>query len=1432
MAKKKGDPKTPEEIQKEIEGLMKKYKGLNELLEDQRTVWGSINEAIFKINENDYFVKLKRSKADSDDIAESLKNAGEELQSQALNIQGMFSKAIDSYKDIDKVVNKDFAKGLDELAKKNALMATSLRESLLNKDITTFLNTFGKEGMEAFQKIVSDEKGYKNLKKFFNKDAIDGLQKQKDLVDDLNKKLKSSYETIFSWRKAFISVGEYMTRAFTPKNILPKLYEFDQVLNDTQKDFGLAMDDNKGRFTDLIGKSQIFGMGAKENAQLMGQLGESLRTTNFGLLSQAAEDMRAIHQATGLSVDEVGQLGTQLMFYGKTSAQVAKFTENTMKLSQSYGLNTKKVLQEVTKALPDSRKLGWQGGEKALAAMVVQAQKLGQTVDDLANSSKKLRTLESSLEAAADLALVGVNVNAVQMLGAARRGGKEFANFIGDITKGIGQIKKDGSVDFDPIDVDRLQVISDSIGIPIEKLQDQVAKTAQRNAKIDLFPSSLFGGLDEKEKEFLLNASSIGENGEIKLDAKILGTKDLSQVSKSLIDGAMINKKSLEAQAEANTSFKDSVQRFKDSLYNMFTIFQPMIETLTGWVQGLNSILNKIAAWGNGFGKYILATFLGAGAIFFAISKNYLAGYWMGQGFNTAVNSPSGGFFSKLKNAALGLFKKSPGTVTGGSMYSPAFPEEATKAADKSAKGTSSFAKALKAMPSASQILSLAVALVALGAAFVGIGYGIKLASEGLSELVKAFNGITNASAALGAVVAVMGGFMGMLAMMPSLVRALGKAGADSAYGLLAVGAAFVGIGTGIMLATKGISDLVKSFDGITNATTALGASLVVMASFVGMLYLFPPLVKALGIAGTEGAIGLLAVGAAFVGMGYGIKLAADGLTNLVTAFNGITNAGAALGGVIAVMGGFVGMLYAIIPAITALGAAAYVTWPGILALGAAFVGIGFGIKLASDGLSNLVKSFAQVKDQTAAMWSVVAVMGGFALAAYAMAPAITAIGAAGTVGAIGLLAIGIAFVGMGYGIKLASDGLSNLVISFAQVKDQSAAMWSVVAVMGSFAIAALAMAPAIAAIGAAGTAGAIGLLAIGAAFIGMGYGIKLASDGISNMIKSLNGIDISVSKLFLLSAAFLSLAPSILAFGGASLISAPGIAALAFSLAVLTPTLTLAVPVLEKLSKINSDGLKNVGKSIAIISTGLMPLAGIGILSIPILIGVGVLSAIAGVLPKVVASFALLNNINIESFNNLGKSLMEIVPSLSSLSVVGILAGPILIGSTIIYAASKLLSLSADGFDTFSNVNWTGLEKAGAALNNLLPNFIEFGFKSIVAAPGIWLMNSTISSLAETMERLANPMDVASKSIGSMADNIQRLKTSIQGLDTTALNNLAVSSEKFVNYQVPAQVVVAPVTTESNKPQKVSFDPIVINLKLNGRELQEIIVKDTAYHI
>ncbi len=1129
MAKKKGEAKTPEELHKEMEQLVKNYEKLDSFILEQRSGWDSISATLFQINQNDFFAKVKRSAEQTADIAANLKASQAEILSTGKALGDSISGILKGNQKQYQNIAQSFSGHLDELAKKNALMAESLRKGLTSKDLTLFFQTFGKEGMEAFQDIVNDKKGYASLKKWFETDAIKHWEVLIDKTDDLKNALNNSTEEVFSMRKALVTTGEYFTRAFIPNNILPKLHDFDQILNDTQKNFGLAMDANSAKFTELIGQNQIFGLGAQDNAQFMGMLGENLRTTNFDVLSDAAKSMGVLHLATGLSVDEMNNLGTQLMFYGKTAQQVRDFTEDTMQMAQKYGLNAKKVLQEVIKALPDSRKLGWQGGANALAEMVMQAQKLGQNIDDLTNSAKKLRTLEGSIEASADLALVGINTNAIQMLAAARRGGKEFSSFIGDVTKGIGQIKKDGSVEFDPIDIDRLNVIADAVGIPLEKLQDQVAQTAQRNAKINLFPPSMFGSLTPEQIEFVLNATQLSEDGTLKFSGELGNITHASQISGNMLKTLMDNRTTLDQQAEQNKSFNDSVKDFKASIMNIFTYLQPFITTATSVVTTINNLIKGMSETG----KKAFASLLLFSAIFFSVAKHYLAGFSYGQGFNSAVNK--GGFlsgFGKLLNKfnPTNWFRKAEQTVT--TATNPPNLAGASGPNPQSSKNIGSFAEALKAMPSPSQLLALAAAILAVGAAFIGIGFGIKLAAEGLAELVKSFNDVTNAGYALTSVSIVMAGFVGMLALMIPIIGALGATAIAVWPGLLALGAAFVGMGFGIKLATDGMANLVNSFKGLENSSAAMWSIVAVMGSFVAISAMLIPNLIGLGAAlGTFGALGwiavppLLALGAAAIGIGYGIKIAADGFSNLVKSFDGINNSIPALLSVVTVMGSVTAVMLGLIPvvgllgpALAGFGALGLTAIPPLLALGAAAIAIGYGINIASQGFAKLVESFGGITNALPTLLSLTSIVGGLTLSLFAIIPAISALSASlvafggiGAIAAIPLLVLGAASIGIGYGIKLATSSISDLISKLNELSNIKIILSALGLTITGFVGGIFALTPAISALslslislGGSGLISIPVLLALSGAVIGIGYGIKLSISAISELLSKL----------------------------------------------------------------------------------------------------------------------------------------------------------------------------------------------------------------------------------------------------------------------------------------------------------------------------------------
>ena len=1611
MARKEDDENPYERAVKAAERFSKILSQQGDILENNRGIIDSISE-VFNIKSRDFYASIRRTKQQSEALKSEIENSSINLSD---SINSAFSQISSTYYKKDGQLKKGIIKGISDLSLINKDMADSLREALKTGDLSNYWNDFGEEGMRAFQQLVADKKGFKKFETFVNEESIDAWKKQQEEIEKMSEKLKSVNERVFSIKKTITTIGEYLTRDFMPKIIFEKLYDFDQILNDTQKEFGLAMDKNKAKFSELIGQTKIFGLGTKETAEFMGKLGENLRTTNFELLSTSAKDMAAIGQATGLSVDEMSQLGTQMMFYGRTSKDVAKFTEETMQMAQRYGLNAKKVLQEVTKALPTMRSLGWQGGEKALRDMVIQAQKLGQNMDDLTASAKKLRTLEGSIEASADLALVGVNTNAIQMLAAARRGGKEFSSFIGDITKGIGQIKKDGSVEFDPVDIDRLNVISESIGIPLEKLQDQIALTAQRNAKVNLFPSSMFNSLKPEEQEFLLNAARIGENGQIKLDANILGTDDLSKVSTSLIEGAMSQKKTLEEQAKENTSFKDSVKNLKDSIYNIFTHLQPIIESLTKLVVGFNTWLNSFSQTTK---KWIAAGVLFS-AVVFSVAKNWMSGYWQGLGFNAGVNK--GGIFSsfgkmigdKLKGVGrlFGLGKRGgTGDITGEI-------NNTNNNGGGASRGVGSFTEALKAMPSPAQLLALAAAIAAVGVAFVGIGYGIKLAASGISELVQSFNGITNAGYALGAVVAIMGGFVGMLGIMIPLVGALGAASTAGALGLLALGAAFVGIGFGIKLAADGLANLVSSFSGLKDSSAALWSIVAVMGSFVAVSALLIPELAALGtslaVFGTLGWAAvppMLALGAAGIALGYGIKLAGEGISIVISSFSDFATSIIKTTSSVPQLILMSGALMSLTPALLAFGAAGIISAPGILAVSLAFGILAPSIaiitpalerlsKVSGDALSNVGKSFTGLSLGLLALSGVGVLFPLLALTSGAigllvpalnmLVPTIDALSKIdtnvllntssalvssipslllfSTIGFVSPLLVsasaGLEILGkaLTYFSELKITNLPNIIQGVSDsvgslIKFSAIGLFSPAIILASGALGALGMAlnqfsnvnisgiesikqlssiiPSLIAFSAIGVLSAPILLGAGVLGI-LGNVIPKFVDSLSNLQ------NINTDGIEKLNQSLIKFIPSLMGlsiigvlaipiFTGAAMLSAAGLMLektgvgfmkfanldwnsfknlrensnnLIVSLLKLSSLSIIAAPVLigatmlsaagimlglaakgfDSFSNINFDGLNNFSKIIPDFISGLAQLSILGIVAAPIMIGAGMLAVAGASFILAAKGFESLSNVNYENISGLTQSINEITGSIIKLSIIGTLSPLIALAGTAIgavgYGLSSLFNINTSkstnlsdiisnlisplikfstigllsapitlaafalnimgkslesvysGFKAVTNIDWSSVDKMSNSINNLLPSLINFGFSGLLAAPGILLMNLTIGSLANTMERLANPLNLANQSISTMSDNIDRLKSSIVGLDTSNLNKLSAISDKFVNSSSAVSVINND-NSNDQKQTKIKLEPIHINLKLNGKDVQEIIVKDTAYFI
>ena len=109
-------------------------------------------------------------------------------------------------------------------------------------------------------------------------------------------------------------------------------------------------------------------------------------------------------------------------------------------------------------------------------------------------------------------------------------------------------------------------------------------------------------------------------------------------------------------------------------------------------------------------------------------------------------------------------------------------------------------------------------------------------------------------------------------------------AGAGMLKGGAGIGAAALGVGAGIGIAAEGIGALAKAIKDIDVDKLKLlnGTIAILGGTFVAILV---PAMFALGAAGPFAALALAAVGAAAVGVGFGINLAARGIGAMATGF-------------------------------------------------------------------------------------------------------------------------------------------------------------------------------------------------------------------------------------------------------------------------------------------------------------------------------------------------------------------------------------------------------------------------------------------------------------------------------------------------------------------------------------------------------------------
>jgi hypothetical protein len=677
---------------KALNDMLEKQKALNKSAETIKESWKAISSELFKIDGADFFKEVPKT---SDELKE-MSNVVNKLQQKFNQAGEEFAKMIDpnqvekltrslqgisKFTEFDEINGKKTLKNseklndvLREIRKDNIALSHLDDNAIIDLAEKIRLQQELNDGIVDWKKIIEESNSeqriavalmHENAQELIN--INNGMTEAAEMAAKIKEEMLKPNEVFQlgnAFDKVFVSLGKRMRN-----EVLGTLTEFDTVLHKVQKETSIRMDENAYAFSRLTTSVQQYGVGVEEAGQMMADMSKELKTTDFNLLSKATQDFAMIAGATGAASEDITTIAGELMRMGESSGQVKDFMQEADQQARMFGVSSSKVLGGISKNIKKMREMGFTGGEKSLMRMAVTAERLRMNIDETFDMAKRARSIEGAMDMAAELQLAGgsfSNINPMDLLSAARKGPAELQRILTTMGKDIGHFDEEQQkYVFDPVDVDRLQMVSEATGQSMESLQNMIAKNAEDIEKTNMF-SGLIDSMDEADREFakssIADMMKKNKDGTIEFDAssdmaKKMGIESLEELQN--MDASMLkkkmedNKETLEAQNKANQDLKQSFDNFIKSLLSVLTVFQPILEAL-GWIfQTLNGFFQAIGKLNNVFEG------LGTG-LQLAITGMLIAAGIFGK---SVISLLAAGAKDKISSVANKILKRTP---TGG----------------------------------------------------------------------------------------------------------------------------------------------------------------------------------------------------------------------------------------------------------------------------------------------------------------------------------------------------------------------------------------------------------------------------------------------------------------------------------------------------------------------------------------------------------------------------------------------------------------------------------------------------------------------------------------------------------------------------------------------------------------------------------------------
>lgn len=455
------------------------------------------------------------------------------------------------------------------------------------------------------------------------------------------------------------------------------LFEMDKSIKTSALNMGLLSRQTDGFRKSILSagkQTALIGFSIDDMSVMQSSYSEELGRSVI-LSEQGMVAMGKIAKDTGMSAENAGRLAAEMDSQGLSAEKTSEFINKTMNSSHKMGLNSSKVIKNITGNIKMLNRYNFKNGVEGLAKMAQTVAKLGVGMEFAAGFADKLWDVEGAVDMSAQLQVMGGEwakmADPFKLMYQARNDIQGLTEDLGRAAAASAHLNSKGEIEMSAMEMHKLKVIAQQTGIAY----DDLVQSGKNAFKLNKIKSQVDFDMSDEEKEFLANQAQLDKDGKafimVKGDKQYLNV--LGKNAKATIEAQMKEQAVAGERAKAALSFDEALTNTLNQMkINLMPLIDIINRDLLPWLKDFSDNFDK-----NGWGKKIedFATQVGEliswahkfvvdnpiksaiaiGAGFFADKAMWLLnGALLAQGFNAGTKlgdgslAGSGGFAGKL----------------------------------------------------------------------------------------------------------------------------------------------------------------------------------------------------------------------------------------------------------------------------------------------------------------------------------------------------------------------------------------------------------------------------------------------------------------------------------------------------------------------------------------------------------------------------------------------------------------------------------------------------------------------------------------------------------------------------------------------------------------------------------------------------------------